>query len=56
MIMLNSWPIVLRTKSGLPKHCSWHYDRDGNRRVRFRKAGTTTYLYGTPWGADFMQA
>jgi integrase len=55
MIALNSWPITLRTKSGLPKHCSWHYDRDRNRRVRFRKAGYSTYLTGTPWSEDFMR-
>ena len=32
---------MLRTKSGLPKHCSWNVDRHGKRRVRFRKAGFT---------------
>jgi hypothetical protein len=31
---------MLRTKSGLPKHCGWNLDReDGKRRVRFRKNG-----------------
>ena len=30
---------MLRTKSGLPKHCSWAPDRHGKRRVRFRKSG-----------------
>ncbi len=45
-----------RTKSGLPKHCSYNVDRHGKRRVRFRKAGFTTYLHGTPWGEDFMRA
>jgi hypothetical protein len=43
-----------RTKSGLPKHCSWNYDRHGKRRVRFRKRGFTTYLAGTPWSEEFM--
>jgi integrase len=56
MILLTSWPVVLRTKSGLPKYCCWHYDRDGGRWVRFRKAGFSTYLHGTPWSEDFMRA
>jgi integrase len=46
---------MLRTKSGLPKHCSWNCDRHGKRRVRFRKAGFTTYLTGIPWSEDFMR-
>jgi integrase len=46
---------MLRTKSGLPKHCSWNYDRHGKRRVRFRKSGFTTYLTGIPWSEDFMR-
>src|SRR5262245_24867245 len=46
---------MLRTKSGLPKHCSWNTDRQGKRRVRFRKASFTTYLTGTPWGEAFMR-
>jgi hypothetical protein len=45
----------LRTKSGLPKHCAWNYDRHGKRRVRFRKAGFSTYLAGIPWSEDFMR-
>src|SRR5215475_8883711 len=45
-----------RTKSGLPKHCSWNLDReDGKRRVRFRKAGFSTYLTSIPWSGDFMR-
>src|SRR5262249_43693562 len=45
-----------RTKSGLPKHCSWNLDReDGKRRVRFRKAGFSIYLTGIPWSEDFMR-
>src|ERR1700746_3765015 len=44
-----------RTKSGLPKHCSWNCARHGTRRVRFRKAGFSTYLTGTPWSEDFMR-
>jgi hypothetical protein len=45
-----------RTKSGLPKHCSWNLDREnGKRRVRFRKVGFSTYLIGTPWSEDFMR-
>jgi hypothetical protein len=46
---------MLRTKSGLPKYCSWNTDHHGKRRVRFRKAGFTTYLSGTPWSEDFMR-
>jgi integrase len=46
---------VLRTKSGLPKHCSWNADRHGKRRVRFRHGGFTTYLTGIPWSEDFMR-
>lgn len=46
---------MLRTKSGLPKRCSWNYDRHGKRRVRFRKSGFTVYLSGTPWSEDFMR-
>jgi integrase len=46
---------MIRTKSGLPKHCSWNSDRHGTRRVRFRKGGFSTYLFGTPWSEDFMR-
>jgi site-specific recombinase XerD len=44
-----------RTKSGLPRHCSWAYDRHGKRRVRFRKLGFSTYITGTPWSEAFMR-
>ena len=46
---------MLRTKSGLPKHCGWNIDRHGKRRVRFRKERFSTYLTGTPWSEDFMR-
>jgi integrase len=46
---------MLKTRSGLPKHCAWNHDRHGKRRVRFRKAGFSTYLTGTPWSEDFMR-
>jgi len=46
---------MLKTKSGLPKHCYWQTDRHGARRVRFRKAGVSIYLTGTPWSEDFMR-
>jgi integrase len=46
---------MLRTKSGLPKHCSWNFDRHGKRRVRFRKGVSSTYLTGVPWSDDFMR-
>lgn len=47
-----------RTKSGLPKWCSWNRDRaDGKRRVLFRKTGSKpVYLPGIPWSEDFMRA
>jgi len=46
---------MLRTKSGLPKHCGWNVDRHDKRRVRFRKNGFSTYLTGTPWSEEFMR-
>jgi integrase len=46
---------MLRTKSGLPKHCGWNTDHHGKRRVRFRKGGFSTYLTGIPWSEDFMR-
>jgi integrase len=49
----------VRTRSGLPKGCCWNMDREnGKRRVRFRdrRAGFSTYLYGTPWSEEFMRA
>jgi integrase len=46
---------MLRTKSGLPRHCGWNTDHHGKRRVRFRKGGFSTYLSGTPWSEDFMR-
>jgi integrase len=46
---------MMRTKSGLPKHCCWNTDRHGKRRVRFRKGALSTYLGGIPWSEDFMR-
>ena len=46
---------MLRTKSGLPKHCTYQADRYGNRRVRFRRRGVSVYLTGIPWSDDFMR-
>src|SRR5262245_5052357 len=46
---------MIRTRSGLPKHCSWNTDRHGRRRVRFRKGAFSTYLTGIPWSEDFMR-
>ena len=47
---------MLRTKSGLPKHCGWNLDRaNGKRRVRFRKGSFSTYLTGIPWSEEFMR-
>jgi integrase len=48
-------PHQRRERSGLPKFCSWNVDRHGVRRVRFRRAGFSTYLTGTPWGEEFMR-
>jgi integrase len=45
-----------RTKSGLPRHCTWAIDRHGKRRVRFLKRGFSTYLHGIPWSPAFMMA
>ena len=45
-----------RNKSGLPKYCSWNVDQCGQRFVRFRKDGFSTYLTGTPWSENFMRA
>ena len=46
---------MLRTKSGLPKHCTWAYDRHGKRRVRLNRKGFSTYLTDTPWSETFMR-
>jgi integrase len=46
---------MLRTRSGLPKHCCWNTDRHGKRRVRFRKRGFSGYLTGIPWSEEFMR-
>src|SRR5262249_34505673 len=46
---------MLRTRSGLPKHCGWNVDRHGKRRVRFRRRGVSVYLAGIPWSEDFMR-
>jgi integrase len=46
---------VLRTKSGLPKHCTYQADRYGNRRVRFRRRGVSAYITGIPWSPTFME-
>jgi integrase len=46
---------VLRTKSGLPKHCTYQPDRDGKVRVRFRRGDVSVYLTGIPWSEDFMR-
>jgi len=44
-----------RTKSGLPKYCTWNIDQRGARFVRFRKSSFSTYLSGTPWSESFMR-
>jgi hypothetical protein len=42
-----------KTRSGLPKHCTYEADPYGNRRVRFRRRGVSTYLTGIPWSDEF---
>src|SRR5215813_7331671 len=46
---------MIRTRSGLPKHCTYQQDRYGQRRVRFRRRGVSVYLTGIPWSEDFMR-
>ena len=47
---------MLRTKSGLPKHCCWNSDQFGNRYVRFRKGAVSVYLKSAiPWSEEFMK-
>jgi len=46
---------MLKTRSGLPKHCTWEVDRHGKRRARFRRRGVSAYLTGIPWSEDFMR-
>jgi integrase len=46
---------MLKTRSGLPKHCTYQRDRSGKQRVRFRHRGVSRYLTGIPWSEDFMR-
>jgi integrase len=48
---------MLKTRSGLPKFCSYQRARPGcEPRVRLRRDGKLIcYLTGTPWSDDFMQ-
>jgi integrase len=46
---------MLRTKTGLPKHCTYQADRYGNKRIRFRRRGVSVYLTGIPWSEAFMR-
>ena len=46
---------MLKTRSGLPRHCTYQPDRDGSRRVRFRRRAVSRYLTGIPWSEDFMR-
>ena len=46
---------MLKTRSGLPRHCTYQLDRDGKRRVRFRRRGVSVYLTGIPWSEAFMR-
>jgi hypothetical protein len=42
------------TRRDLPKHCTWHVDRSGKRRLRFRRGDYSVYLTATPGTPDFM--
>jgi integrase len=46
---------MLRTRSGLPKHCTYEVDRHGKRRVRFRRRNVSAFITGIPWSEDFMR-
>lgn len=43
-------------RNGLPRYCCLTPDRHGKRRVRFRKAGFSTYLPSEPMSEEFMRA
>ena len=45
----------MKTRSGLPRHCTYQFDRDGKRRVRFRRRAVSVYLTGIPWSEEFMR-
>jgi integrase len=45
----------VKTRNGLPKHCTPQRDASGKRRVRFRSTTFTTYLTGIPWSEPFMR-
>src|SRR5262249_12848850 len=46
---------MLKTRSGLPRHCTHVTDRHGKHRVRFRRRGVSQYLTGIPWSEEFMR-
>jgi integrase len=46
---------MLRTRSGLPKHCTYETDRHGKQRVRFRRRDVSAFISGIPWSEDFMR-
>ena len=46
---------MLKTRSGLHKHCTYQPDRNGKRSVRFRRRGVSVYLTGIPWSEAFMR-
>jgi hypothetical protein len=37
-------------RNGLPPHCSWEIDRQGNRRIRFRWRKVSRSITNTPGG------
>jgi hypothetical protein len=46
---------MLKTKSGLPKHCTYNAGHNGKKRVRFLRRGVVGYPKGIPWSPEFMQ-
>jgi hypothetical protein len=45
----------MKTRNGLPKHCTPQPDASGKVRIRFRSKTFSTYLTGIPWSEPFMR-
>ena len=45
----------LRTRSGLPRYCSWDVNSEAKRYVRCRYRGIDVHLTGVPWSSSFME-
>jgi integrase len=46
----------MKTRNGLPKHCTPQRDASGKVRIRFRTPSFSAYLPGIPWSESFMRA